>query len=264
MKLTILGCTGSMSGPTSPSSSYLLQAQGLDDDGKPREYSLVMDLGSGAMGQMLAHLDPARLDAVLFSHLHADHCVDIVGLHVYRKWHPNGRLPQIPVYGPGDVRSRTRAIDGGEPDNQYTAFDFVDVQPGSSFDVGPMHIEVFEAYHTIPAVAFRVTGPSEDPDKGDVVLTYSGDTDVCEGVAQAARNVDFFLCEAAFEDGRDPYRGVHLNGQRAGELAAGANVSRLVLTHLQPWTDPEIVMAHAAKEYSGDISCARAGEVYEV
>ncbi|MBR5951153.1 MAG: MBL fold metallo-hydrolase, partial [Actinomycetaceae bacterium] len=137
-------------------------------------------------------------------------------------------------------------------------------QPGSSFDVGPMHIEVFEAYHTIPAVAFRVTGPSEDPNKGDVVLTYTGDTDTCDGEIAAARNADFLLCEAAFEDGRDSYRGVHLTGQRAGELAQQAGVARLALTHLQPWTDPEIVMAYAAQAYNGEIACVRAGEVYTV
>lgn len=264
MKLTVLGCSGSMSGPTSPASAYLLQGDGLAPDGTIRQYSVVLDLGSGAMGQLLAHLDPAKLDAIALSHLHADHCVDIVGMHVYRKWHPAGRLPTIPVYSPEDAEERTRAIDGGEPSATYSSFDFHHVDPGSVFDVGPMHIEVFEAYHTIPAVSFRVTGPSEDAGRGSVVLTYSGDTDYCSGVVEAAREADLFLCEAALEDKRDTFRGVHMNGERAGKLAAEAEVARLLLTHLQPWTNCEVVMAHARESYGGPVECVRAGEVYTI
>lgn len=104
MRLTILGCSGSMSGPDGAASSYLLQADGYDDDGKLRTYSIVMDFGPGAMGQLLRHLDPAELDAVFLSHLHADHCVDITGMQVYRRWFPTGPLPRIDVYSPRTAR----------------------------------------------------------------------------------------------------------------------------------------------------------------
>lgn len=264
MKLTILGCSGSMSGPASPASSYLLQANGRDADGIVREYSVVLDLGSGAMGQLIAHLDPAAVDAVALSHLHADHCVDIVGMHVYRKWHPSGPLRSIPVYSPGDGEQRTRAIDGGGPEDDYSTFDFHEIAPGSEFSVGPMRFEVFEATHTVPAVSFRITGPSEFTSQKQVVFTFSGDTDYCESVVEAARDADLFLCEAALEDKRDTFRGVHMNGERAGKLAAEAGAKRVLLTHLQPWTDRRIVMAHAAESYDGELACVKAGEVYTV
>ena len=55
------------------------------------------------------------------------------------------------------------------------------------------------------------------------MLTYSGDTDSCRGLEEAARDADMFLCEAAFEEGRDDaIKGVHLTGKRAGEAAAAA------------------------------------------
>ncbi len=262
MKLTVLGCTGSMSGPLSASSSYLVQATGVEADGTRREYSVVIELGSGAMGRLLSVLDPARLDAIALSHLHADHCVDIVGMHVYRKWHPDGQLPAIPVYSPCDGRERTRAIDGGDEADSYETFRFVEVVPGSSFAVGPMAFEVFEAWHTVPAVAFRIVGPSENG--GEAVFAFSGDTDYCEGVVEAARNADLLLCEAALEDERDTFRGVHLTGARAGHVAAQAGAKRTLLTHLQPWTDRDVVMAHARKAYHGELGCVEAGEVYAI
>jgi len=92
MRLTIIGCSGSMSGPQSSASSYLVQADGVDTDGALRTYSIVLDLGPGSMGQLLRHLDPAQLDAIAISHCHADHMVDLVGMHVYRRWLPTGAL----------------------------------------------------------------------------------------------------------------------------------------------------------------------------
>ena len=95
MKLTIIGCTGSMSGPDSAASSYLVQADGADPDGEVRTWSVVLDLGPGAMGQMLRYLDPIDLDAILISHCHADHIVDLVGMHVFRRWNPTGALGPV-------------------------------------------------------------------------------------------------------------------------------------------------------------------------
>ena len=53
MRLTIVGCSGSFAGPASPASSYLVRAE---HDG--RDYNLLLDLGSGALGALQRHLDP--------------------------------------------------------------------------------------------------------------------------------------------------------------------------------------------------------------
>ena len=53
MKLTVLGSSGSMSGPASSASSYLVQAQGFDrETGKMRTWSVVLDMGPGSFGQL--------------------------------------------------------------------------------------------------------------------------------------------------------------------------------------------------------------------
>ncbi len=265
MKLTIIGCCGSMSGKESPSSAYLVQAEGADETGLVRTWSIILDFGSGAMGQSVNYCDPALVDAMIFSHFHADHCVDIVGMQVYRRWYPEGPLPCLPVYSPTDGAERLRGISADAPDEDYSAeFDFNLVRPGDVIEIGPFAIEFFEAWHTITTVAVRVTGPSSKDPAKRVTLTYTGDTDYVSTVVDAARDADLLLSEAAFEEGRDTAEGVHLTGLKAGRLAQEAGAKRLLLTHLQPWTSPRKTASDAKSAYDGDITVVSAGDTYEI
>ena len=97
------------------------------------------------------------------------------------------------------------------------------------------------------------------------VLTYSGDTDSCAGLEEAAKDADLFLCEAAFEEGRDDgIKDVHLTGKRAGEAAAAAGARRLLLTHIPVWTSQTTVMAEARPVFGGDVAVAVAGVHYTI
>lgn len=254
-----------MSGREAVASAYLLQAEGVDSNGLARTFSVVLDFGPGAMGQSLKYVDPALLDGMIFSHLHADHCVDIVGMQVYRRWHPQGGLSPIPVLSPGDGMRRTRQISDDSADETYaTEFEFLEVKPGDTATLGPMRFEFFAANHTVPALSVRVTGPSSIAQGQEVVFAYSGDTDVCDGLISAATGADLFLCEAAFEEGRDTVRDVHLTGLRAGQVASAAGAKELVLTHLQPWTNPEITVKDARKGFTGKVCVAAQGAYFEI
>ncbi|MGH3539116.1 MAG: MBL fold metallo-hydrolase, partial [Pseudonocardiaceae bacterium] len=68
MLLTVLGCSGSVPGPESPASGYLLRAG---------DTSVLLDLGNGTFGALQRYLDPFTLDGLILSHLHPDHCADI-------------------------------------------------------------------------------------------------------------------------------------------------------------------------------------------
>ena len=258
MRLTVIGCTGSMSGPHAPASCYLVQAEGPGEDGAPRTWSILLDLGPGAFGQLMNVLDPARVDAVVLSHLHADHMTDMISYHVYRRWHPNGALGPVRVFAPTGALERVRGVGGDGPEEDYAGeFDFRGLQAGQEVQIGPFRVTPFHAEHPVEAYALRIAGPGADG--GEVTLTYSGDTDACEGLLEAARGADLFLSEAAFVDGRDEARGIHLTGGRAGEVATSAEAARLVLTHIQPWTDPAQVLAPACEQYSGPVEVAVPG-----
>lgn len=97
------------------------------------------------------------------------------------------------------------------------------------------------------------------------MLTYSGDTDECQGLVDAARDADMFLCEAAFHEGRDDgIDGVHLTGLRAGRMAEQAGARRLLLTHLPVWNDPQRAVSEAAQAYDGPLTVAVSGMSYRV
>lgn len=276
MKLTVIGCTGSMSGPDSSASSYLVQATGAGEDGEELIYSVVLDLGPGSMGQLLCHLDLADLDALLISHCHADHMVDMVGMHVYRRWNPTGALGPVLTVGPSELLSRLNCVDGTPQTETYASeFTFRTAVPGESFQVGPMTITPFVALHTVEAYGYRIEGPSEElgeqGQRRTVSLAFTGDTDLCETMCEMADGVDLLLAEAAFVEGRDTVRGMHLTGKRAGQLAAGTAgevarrpVGQLVLTHIQPWTEQRIPLRDAALVYDGPLEAATAGATWEI
>jgi ribonuclease BN (tRNA processing enzyme) len=107
MRLTIIGCSGSLPGPESPASSYLLEAEG---------FRLVLDLGNGALGVLQRHAGLYSIDAVALSHLHADHCLDMCGYWVARRYAPGGPQPPIPCYAPDRAAERLTLANGLEPD----------------------------------------------------------------------------------------------------------------------------------------------------
>ena len=93
VRITVLGCSGSVVGPDSPASGYLLTA--------PDTPPLVIDFGGGVLGALQRHADPNSVH-VLLSHLHADHCLDLPGLFVWRRYHPTPAAQRGVMYGPGE------------------------------------------------------------------------------------------------------------------------------------------------------------------
>src|SRR6266571_2065081 len=140
MELTIVGCSGSFPGPDSASSSYLLTAEG---------FRLLVDLGNGALGALQRYASPGDIDAVLISHLHADHCLDMCSYQVFRTYHPSGELPRIPVYGPAGTADRlSRAAGGDSGQSMSERFDFVTLEPGK-FDIGPIAVTAGQMNHPV-------------------------------------------------------------------------------------------------------------------
>lgn len=250
MRLTVVGCSGSYPGPDSPASCYLLEA-----DHEGRTWRVLLDLGSGALGALHRYADPLTIDAVFLSHLHADHCLDLCGYHVMRKYHPTGQQPRIGVWGPAGTADRAaRAYDLPLDPGMTEEFDFH--VWGDPVQMGPFTVEAVPVVHPVPAYSLRVTC-------GGRVLAYTGDSGPCEALEVAARDADLLLAEASFEEGADNPPDLHLTGRECGELAIDAGVGQLVLTHVPPWHDPQVVFEEAKAVYDGPLALAQAGDVYE-
>lgn len=253
-----------MSGPKGAASCYLIQAQAPDPEtGVERTWSIAMDLGPGSFGQLWRYMNLRDLDALLVTHGHADHMADIISMHVFLKWHPEGPCKPLLTAGPSELVRRMVEIHGyTDAEEIETDFDMKTVFPGAKLEVGPFTITAYEALHPVEAYGFRVEGPSESGGS-TATIAYTGDTDACAGITEMATGVDLLLSECGFTDS-DCACGIHLSGTRAGDLAQGCGVGELVLTHIQPWTDPEIPLAEARARYSGPIGLAAPGNVYAV
>lgn len=254
LTLTVVGCSGSYPGPDSPASCYLVEAAGSDGDGASRTWRILLDLGNGALGALQRYADPLAIDAVLLSHLHADHCIDMTSYYVMRKYHPSGQQPPIPVWGPpGTARRLARAYDLPRKPGMQEEFDFHRLR--KPFEVGPFRIVPVEVDHPVPAFGFRI-------EVAGTVLAYTGDTGPTDALLDLARDADLLLAEASFRQGDDNPPHLHLTGVEAGELATKAGAKRLVLTHVPPWHDAGAMLAEATSTYDGPAELAVAGAVY--
>jgi ribonuclease BN (tRNA processing enzyme) len=221
MRLTVVGCTGSGPGPSSPASSYLVEHDG---------FRLVLDLGNGAFGVLQGLIDPGTVDAVFLSHLHADHCLDVASFVVWHRY--SGRSPgrRVPLYAPVGAERRLALAYDADGDELTDVFDFVPVGPGA-LTIGPFEVALARTAHPVETYAIRLAA-------GGRSLVYTGDTGVCDRVVELARGADVLLAEAAHPDG-DPDQppGLHLTGRQAAQHAADAAVGRLLITHVPAWVD---------------------------
>ncbi len=248
MKLTVLGCSGSVPGPDSPASGYLVSAGGFD---------LVLDLGSGALGALQRHLAAHEIGAIALSHLHPDHCMDLCGLYVALKYSPSSPFPRIPVYGPAGAAARMAlAYDLPDDPGMEEELEFHTWQ--ESQQIGPFTVRTAPMVHPVPAYAIRV-------EYGNKSLTYTGDTGPNEGLVELARGTDLLLSEAALQDNNPDNPGdLHLTPSDAGEQAKRAGVKKLVITHVPPWYDRVAQTENARRTFPGEVLTATPGAVYEI
>jgi ribonuclease BN (tRNA processing enzyme) len=243
MDVTIVGCSGSFPGPDSPASCYLFEAEG---------FRLLVDLGNGALGPLQRYTGLDRIDAVCLSHLHVDHCVDMCGYQVFRTYHPCGRLPAIPVYGPAGAALRLDEATGMESGHSMSAvFDFAALTPGTR-EIGPFRVVTDHMNHPVETFGFRI-------EHGGRAIAYSADTGVSESLVRLAANADVLICEASFPDVDDLPPDLHLTAAQAARHAARAGAGQLILTHLVPWTDRDRALEQAAAVFPGPLALASSG-----
>ncbi len=245
MELLVLG-----SGTAAPSRrrgapGYLLRAG--------RE-QLLLECGAGTLDRLIHHGgDPRRLDRVVLSHHHLDHFGEIGHLLFAARLPGYGRTRPLTVAGSGpllDVLQRYREPFGHWLDPREFPLRLHDL------DVAPLEGEGFRltahpVAHIDSARALRIE------EEGGAVLAFSGDTDVCDGVVEAAAGADLFVAEASFPEGAK--RTGHLVPSEAGALAARAGARRLLLTHFYPECDEHDPVAPAAASFGGEVLAAEDG-----
>jgi ribonuclease BN (tRNA processing enzyme) len=247
MRVTVVGCSGTFPGPESACSCYLVEAGG---------FRLLLDFGNGALGALQRWHSMFEVDAVLVTHLHPDHCLDLVPYAYARRFNPAGTLPPLPVYGPADTEQRLcRVFDPPPTEGLTDVYDFHVLEPGD-LHLGPLQLRVAHLPHPVESLGVRIEADSR-------TLCYSADTGASDTLVDLARDADLFICEASYLDENNP-PGIHLTGQQAGQHATEAGARHLLLTHVPPWTDEDDVLTQARSAYTGPITAARSGITLEV
>ncbi len=244
MDLTVLGAGPAYSDrPGALGSSYLLQASGG---------SIVLDFGQGVFPSLAAAIEPSSVDGVVISHLHPDHCIDLVPLRHYLcyEFRPSRR---VSVLAPRALPERIDALHG---ELGFTR-ESLDVDPidGTPRTLGPFSIVPGRVTHTDDSWAFRIVAPGDGP-----ALVYSGDCGRALDLEPLIRPGDTLLTEVSFGPGPVPVDEMHLDGRQIAELASRTSPGRILLTHLQMGYDPDRTIDAVRAGFDGPLQFVAPGD----
>ncbi len=255
MQITVLGKSPAMPDVNGANSGYLVREGG---------FTLLLDCGSGVFSKLRAIANPLEVDAVLITHLHADHMLDLIPYaHALGYW-----------YRDADVRPRLLAPPGaravfallGEALNfdalLEQAFEIEEYDPAAEVAIGPLRVRFAEVPHFIPAWACEIRAGDGHR------FTFGADSAPNDAVAELARGTDLLMLEAT--EGPEPQthhpgavRG-HMSAHDAGELGRRAGAKRLVLTHYSDELDAAAMRAAAEAGFGGPVDLAAEGACYEL
>ncbi len=225
------------------------------------EGAVLFDMGTGALANLRRTTDYDRIDAVVISHMHADHFIDVIPLRYALKYGRKQRGARVALYLPPGGEAMLRAMTApfsGEPGHFLDdVFTIAEYDPQATMAIVGGVISFVETIHYIPtyAVRFDAAGGS---------ITYSADTARDRSVGVLGRDTDLFLCEATLLPGEvEEYPG-HSSVRDAALMATAAAAKLLVLTHYPSDADPRDMARIAAASFVGTIAIADDGAVYEI
>ena len=221
----------------------------------------MLDLGHGAFGALQRHCDPADVDAIVISHLHADHCIDLTAYIVALRYggegyRLRGRDKRIPLVGVPGTRDRLEAAYDplARKLGLHELFSFA---TPTQAEFGPFALSYAPMNHPTPTNGVRVT-------YGGRSLVYSADTGESAELVTLAEGADVLLCEASVAPDEEFVPDLHLTGRMAGEHADKAGVERLIVTHVPPWNSRQVAADEAARAFDGTIDIATPGAQFTV
>lgn len=207
---------------------------------------------------MQSAIDFTTLDAVIISHAHPDHCIDIFGFFYAYRFGGQSR-PAIPTLVPEGLVERLRAF-LGDPDHPIgESLDFRIQADGDSASIGEIGFDFAVTDHPVPTLAVRAQASNGR------VLAYSADTGPEGDWSRVATDVDLFVCEATYQGSvaEKPWSH-HLTAGEAGGIARARGVKDLMLTHLWPVLDPDRSLQEAEETYGKPVKLAVPGAAYKV
>jgi ribonuclease BN (tRNA processing enzyme) len=263
LRITVLGKSPSWQDAGGACSGYLIETE---------RTRVLLDCGNGVFGKLREHLDYTEVDAVIISHLHADHFLDLVPYSYALIYAPKQQPVPVHIWEGTDNPARPRLIappharetfqrivgSWGNDDLIESAFQLEEYSGGEEVEVGDIAARFHPVPHFIETFAVRISGGGS----GEIV--YSADTRPGEEIVEVARDADLLLIEGTLpRPERTGIRG-HLTPEEAGEHAREAGVRRVVITHISDELGDDWAREEAERGFRGPVEIAREGATYEV
>ena len=263
MRLTVLGKSPSWQDADGACSGYLLEEGGT---------TVLLDCGNGVFSKLRRFRDYTKVDAVVISHLHADHFLDLVPFSYALTYAPRQQptpvdrwpgtdAPARPkLYAPRGATECFRRVVGawGNEDLIENAFDLHEFAPDDKLQIGSMQFTFQDVPHFTETFAIDIASLN-----GGGRITYGADCSPNEQLVEFARDTDLLIVEATLpRPERTGIRG-HLTPAEAGEHASRANVKQVLLTHVSDELDELWVQRCASDAFAGPVFVAREGAVYD-
>lgn len=272
LQLTVIGCSAASPRPGGACSSYLVASGAVN---------VLLDCGPGSLSFLRQEINPRNLDAIVISHLHADHTLDLVPLAYGLKYGPavgDERKPRdrrlalfVPPDGVAFLDGLAEALEGsGRHGDFWSPFDIREYDPDGTLVVGNerdgrsdyLNFRFAPTKHYIPCRAIKVFQPGDAPSP---MLVYGADSAPVDSLIQFAHGADLLILEATLDTPETPVPIGHMTPLQAAEVAAAAgDVKRLLLTHYWGHVPPETMIAEAQQAYHGPITVAKERDRYIV
>ena len=265
LQLTVIGCSAASPRPGGACSSYLVTYGALH---------VLIDCGPGSLAFLRAAINPRNLDAIVLSHLHADHTLDLVPLAYGLKYGPpvgDERKPRgerlalfVPPGGMEFLSGLAEALEGsGRGGDFWAPFAIVEYDPDGTLVVGSdggaehadfLNFRFAPTKHYIPCQAIKVTPPGDDPHP---LLVYGADSAPVDSLIHFAHGADLLILEATLDTPETPVPVGHMTPRQAAQVATDAGgVKRLLLTHYWGHVPPETMIAEAREAFDGPVDVA--------
>ncbi|KNZ69589.1 metal-dependent hydrolase [Thermincola ferriacetica] len=245
MKFTVLGCWAPYQKAGGACSGYLLQSENTN---------VLLDCGNGVFANLQRYINFRHLDAVIISHFHPDHYLDLFCLRhaVMGATRDGSRRGLLPLYIPGTPEKIYQQL------NRYAdVFQIFKIEPGNSIVIKDLVFRFIRTEHALETYGLTAA-------EGNLKFGYTADTRYFPGLVDFFRGCNLLVAEASVLEQDKKYAEIgHLTVRQAAQLANETGTSRLVLTHFWPEYDPVRIRAEALAVFDR-VELAGEGKVFTI